>query len=116
MRFPKQINQHNYMGKKCEFTAELCRDYGKERSEDNIEFGTLRKVPVKWKKINNPKISKTGWIVGFGFCFDGTLCTEVGLGENSKYFSPTKRVNYVRVRQTPTGQELKIPATNLKLI
>lgn len=116
MRFPKQSNQPDYMGKKCEFTAELYRDYGRERSEGNSEFGTTRKVPVKWKKINHPKIPKIGWIVGFGFCFNGTLCTDTGLGENCKYFTATKRVNYIRVRQTPTGQELKIPAANLSMI
>lgn len=116
MKHPKQINQHNYMGKKCEFIAELYRDYGKERNEGNTEYGTMRRVPVKWRKIKHPKISKTGWIVGFGFCFNGTLCTDTGLGEVGKYFDPVTRVNYVRVRQTPSSKELKIMANDLKLI
>lgn len=111
MKFPKKIHQELYMGKKCTFTHELYRDYGKEKNIGNTEFGVTRTVPVKWSKYELQKNS--GWIVGFGFCFNGTIVTEVGLGENCKYFRASKRVNYVRVRETPTGRELKVPINSI---
>lgn len=111
MKHPKKADQAELMGLKCSFNAEYYRDYGKEKSEYGHEFGHVRKTPVKWKKQKHKQ--KTGWIVGFGFCFDGTLKSEVSLGEDYKYFVSSKRVDYVRVRLTTTGPEIKVPAINI---
>jgi len=114
MKFPKQKEQDKYMGRLCSFNAELYKDYGKEKSKENEDFGVTRTVPVKWIKCKPQKSS--GWIVGFGFCFNGTLCTETNLGPGYKYFRASKRVNYVRVRTTPMGKELKVPTSSIKLL
>jgi len=53
-----------------------------------------------------------GWIVGFGVVFEGTL-VESYCG---KYLTDRKRVDYIRVRTSVSGPELKVPAHNLKFV
>ena len=84
MKLPSKVNHTQFMGKRCSFTAEYYRDYGKEKTDYMQEVGYTRKVPVKWK-IQKHKTVK-GWIVGFGFVFNGVIETEMDMGENYKCF------------------------------
>ena len=119
MIHPKKAEQHKYMGKRCSFTAFYYRGYLKKKigvnssvfldSEINTET-----VPVKWKKQKHKL--KFGWIVGFGFCFNGSIEKE-GSGQSSyKYFKPTNRVDYVSVRTSTAGKEIKVSAYDLRLV
>lgn len=116
MKYPKKADQAELMGLKCSFDAEYYRSYLKKKIgvhstvflDDAVNTET---IPVKWKKQKH-KI-QTGWIIGFGFCFDGFIIKE-GFGDLAyKYFRSTKRINYVKVRINTTGPELKIPAYNI---
>lgn len=113
MKLPKQKFQKNYMGKTCEFTKELIRIYDKKKITDhNLGFfghQNFESCGVKWKAQGYKK--KTGWIVGFGWSYEGSIEKD----GNDKYFNATKRVNYVRVRTTPTGSEIKVPMNNIVL-
>ena len=110
MKLPNKIDQKDFMCKKCYFDGEYCREYGLAK-EKYSEFSTYKdsKVPVKWR-ISKHAVSE-GWIVGFGFVFNGSIIKQDG----DKYFKKSKRVNYVRVRTTPTSKELKIPLKNIRL-
>ena len=127
MQQPKQKDMITYMGKLCRFVkGEFHRTYGRKQIKgktisdpfySNI-MGYPEIVPVKWKTAQfTPKIGfTTGWIVGFGFCFDGSI-TKQGMGDGSwKTFKSTKRHNYVRIRLTPTGKEIKVLAKNIKKV
>jgi len=119
LKLPKQNNQKYFMGKICSFSGEYYRDYKKKKIGSNpTRFGSgfenTETIPVKWSIQKH--IQQTGWIVGFGFCFNGTIEKE-GSGDFAfKYFRAKKRVNYVRVRVTPMGKELKIPLSCIKIV
>lgn len=119
MKYPKQIDQKNYMGKPCWFTGEYCRTYGKEIVTYKVNpcFDTYKypisKISVKWRIQSHLK--QVGWIVGFGFVFNGTLHIHRHTSGDAKFFKSSKRVNYVRVRVYPQGPELKIPLSKIKL-
>lgn len=108
MKIPKQKFQENYMGKLCYFSAEYIRTYLKKKV---VSISYDEKIPVRWK-IQKHK-QQTGWIVGFGFCFDGTI-TGHG-GNDYTTFDDRKRVNYVKVRTTPTSPERKVPIESIVL-
>jgi len=117
MKYPKTNDQKYFMGKPCLFTGEYCRVYKKKRISNNPNgFGgepeEVINTPIKWEVQKHKEMC--GWIVGFGFCFNGTIVKE-GEGDFSfSYFRAKKRVNYVRVRVTPQGKELKIPLSYIK--
>lgn len=127
MKHPKQADMMSFMGKMCRFIkGEFHRTYGRKQIkgvdvDDPFYFNTYghpEVVPVKWKTDTfTPKEGFTiGWIVGFGFCFDGSIIKQ-GIGDGAwKTFKSTKRHDYVRIRLTPTGKEIKILAKNIKKI
>lgn len=127
MKHPKQSDMVPFMGKKCRFIkGKLYRCYFKKQIKgrtisdpfyDN-KFGHAEEIPVKWKPSNHtPLIGFTvGWIVGFGFCFNGSICKEAREDGGNNYFRSTKRINYVRVRLTPNSKEIKILAKNIKKV
>lgn len=127
MKHPKQDEMALYVGRVCRFVkGELHRTYLKKQIKgvsisDPFYFnmhGHPEVTPVRWKTAEyTPKEGFTvGWIVGFGFCFDGSIIKQ-GMGADAwKTFKASKRHNYVRVRLTPTGKELKILAKNIKKV
>ncbi len=127
MKHPKKKDMIPFMGKLCRFVkGELCRTYLKKQIKGRTVFdpffdnvhGHGEKTPVRWKIAQfTPKVGfTTGWIVGFGFCFNGYICKESREDGGYKYFRSTKRIDYVRVRLTPTGKEIKVPAKNIKRV
>lgn len=114
MKYPNSDKQKDFMGKPCYFDGEYYRDYGKKKISTNKHpmldsfINDQESIPVKWKIQNHA--TQAGWIVGFGFVFNGTIEKEI----DYKYFRATKRINYVRVRATPTSKELKIPFRNIR--
>lgn len=128
MKHPKQVDMVKFMGKPCRYIGgDLHRTYLKKKingrsindpfSIDDTQ-GYSEESPVRWKASKvTPKIGFTaGWIVGFGFCFDGSICKESAEDGGYKYFRSTKRHNYVRVRLTPTSKEIKVLAKNIKKV
>ncbi len=109
MIFPKKGKQEKLMGKECTFNGKYYRDYGRKKVHVNMNiFGSYSEsIPVKWKVSKCPPTK--GWIVGFGFCFNGSIETD----PEGNYFSASKRINYVKVKISPTGKEIKVPAHNL---
>lgn len=106
MLYPKQKDQHKFMGKRCIFTHEFFRNVTKKRH-------------VKWckQKISHNKL-KTGWITGFGCTYNGSFkkpSYDFNFNENT-YFSPNKRIVHIKVRTTPEGKELKIALSGFKVI
>lgn len=115
MRYPAKNKQEQLMGRRCTFNKEYIRSYKRKKIVLNKELGGDDElVPVKWEICKGWK-EETGFIVGFGFCFNGTLHKN-GIDQGLKYFVATKRVNYVRVRKTVSSRELKIPASCIKLL
>lgn len=104
MKFPKQKDQGQFIGKRCEFKKTLYRD----------NYSTKNKVT--WKRQH--RIPKEGWIVGFGCTYNGSFVPH-GWDEyysNEFYFVPSKRVNHIKVRTRPDGKSIKIFPLDLKVI
>lgn len=126
MKHPKKADMIPFMGKKCRFVkGELHRCGGRKKVKgkevDEFSYtyaGYPEETPIKWKTDNfTPTIGFTfGWIVGFGFCFDGAIIKQ-GFGDGAyKFFKATKRIDYVRVRLTPTSKEIKVLAKNINKV
>ena len=104
MKYPKQKDQHKFMGKQCTFTKFLYRDI-------------TEKGFVKWIQSNivYSGEKQTGWIVGFGCTYNGRF-KRFDYSFNETYFSSSKRVEHIKVRIKPDGKVLKVPASNVKII
>ena len=119
MKHPKQKDMNLFIGKKCKFIkGQLIRNYLKKKIKSDeliIEEASHEETPVKWKPSQfTPKIGyEEGWIVGFGFCFDGSIIKQAFVCGGNAYFSPTKQIKYVRVRLSPTAKEIKVLASNI---
>jgi hypothetical protein len=122
MEYPKKADMIPFMGKKCRFIGtELVRHYLKKQIKSGDPMfsdllGYREDVPVRWKSANyTPKIGFTvGWIVGFGFCFDGTIIKDSS--DEYKHFKSSKMIHFVRVRLTPSGRERKVLAKNIRKV
>jgi len=111
MKYPKQKDMGLFIGKKCRFIkSELCRIGLETTTNSGYETTT-----IGWKSYDYtpPKGFTEGWIVGFGFCFDGAINKPMFGAVGGTYFSPKKQIKYVRVRKTPMGQEIKVLASNI---
>lgn len=125
MKHPKKADMAKFMGCKCRFIdGELHRTYLKKKvdgiSPNKVHFlddrhGYAERVPVRWKSSKyTPKVLFTvGWIVGFGFCYNGTIHKDSVQDGGHKYFQADKMIHYVRIRLTPTGKEIKVLAKNI---
>ena len=112
MKQPKKIEMENYMGKRCNFTGEYYRVHLKTHQTINPNIsGYDEETKVVWR-IEKLYHKKEGWIVGFGYVFNGKVCQDAEDGY--RYFQFDKRVNYVRVRVTAMSPELKIPLSKIQ--
>lgn len=102
MKKIKQNEFYKYMGAKCTFTKYL------ERMRYDIQKGTK----IKWEQVN---FERSGWITGFGFVFNGTIKKAPFEEGNYTYFEYKNRIDFVKVKITPTGKEYKIPFKYVKV-
>lgn len=118
MLFPKQKDMWEFIGNKCEFSQEYYRSSEKPESFPSLIAESSYKIvtPVEWK-IYSPVYYKekprTGWIVGFGWIYNGEITEEYG--DQNQLINRT-RINYVRIRTSPTGKEIKVPVDNVTVL
>ena len=113
MKYPSKDEKIELMGKRCLISGSLYRDIQDKKHNPKV---TWIHSPFK-KCIKYPKYEpykKEGWIIGFGFVFDGVICS--GYYGESNYFKHSVRKNVVFVRLTPDGKIIKVLPKYVSLV